>query len=1046
MKKLVLLVFVFCSFFVFDNAIAQTPVTIFDGNVEASYPLWPFYWYSQSQSIYLAADLSAQMGAGAKTISGLRWEWDGTNGGTNRNVDVYLGNTSKNSFANTTDYVTSSNLILVYSGTLDVSSISWSGFTFDTDFEYNGTDNLVIMVDDNTNIDISNSTRKFTSIDPDGGSTDNRTIYNNAASNYTVSNPNFSSFDDNVPSLELTYTDLSDFTWTGAAGDNNWNTVANWDSPSGTPASAAPTSSDNCIIASTADANITSGGVCNNLTINSDATFSLQDGGPAIIVTGDLLVGGLNSSLTTGSLTVNGSATISSGAKILISNGTLNARGAFDATGATIEFSGTGEVTGTIALSDAVTAIGTITNTSAGGTIKYMGVANQTVHVPAAGGAYYNLTIENASTKTAAGNLNVDGNLTTEAVASCILDLSIYDLNLAGNLTVGYRGGLDASDAACAITFDGNSTITHAGSNGGGTSNIYTMNDDGSNMTDFNTPTNAWQTNSSLFSTGSQSWHSVYTSNADNSTQTLNTFDLSDVSITSATLSFDHICKTEGFYDDCYIYYSTDGGLNYSIMPTAWYDNGDDGGYYSSNQVFNEDSYTAWGTSNVTPQSSWWETETFDISSLIGQSNVRFMFRLIADGSIERYGWLIDNIQVTKNSIITSIDPTFNSIIVNSENGDVTLASPVDVTTALTFTKGDIITTATNYLNAGSATITGGGNTSHVQGTLKRTLANNVPADFPVGNGTILKKVTITPPDVTSRVWTIDQVNSGYSNLDVSGDIDHVSPSNYWDISPSSSAANTILELTWGTNPGIDEPDLSNIVLSHYNSTDGYWEEIITTPSGGPASGSISGTVSNFSPFALGSKSSGNVLPIDLISFTANCKEDVVEVDFSVASQQNNDYFLVERSIDGVEWAELGTLQGENKSTNHKDYSILDFTPIDGMSYYRLTQVDFDGKFKVFPPIYNSCNSKETNLSMVVYPIPVINEFTFEISLDDYQGSDVFYNIINMQGAIVLTGSLELNKGFNAQTIDIDQLTSGIYMLSVNNSKSAIPKTKIIKK
>jgi hypothetical protein len=171
-----------------------------------------------------------------------------------------------------------------------------------------------------------------------------------------------------------------------------------------------------------------------------------------------------------------------------------------------------------------------------------------------------------------------------------------------------------------------------------------------------------------------------------------------------------------------------------------------------------------------------------------------------------------------------------------------------------------------------------------------------------------------------------------------------------------------------------------------------------------------------------------------------------VEVDFSVASQQNNDYFLVEKSIDGNEWDELGTLQGENKSNNHKDYSILDFAPIEGMSYYRLTQVDFDGKFKVFSSIRNSCNSKETNLSIVVYPIPIINEFTFEISVDDYQGSDVFYNIINMQGAIVLAGSLELNKGFNKRTIDIDQLSSGVYILSVNNTKNHIPKTRIVKK
>ncbi|MBT6746780.1 MAG: T9SS type A sorting domain-containing protein, partial [Flavobacteriales bacterium] len=267
-----------------------------------------------------------------------------------------------------------------------------------------------------------------------------------------------------------------------------------------------------------------------------------------------------------------------------------------------------------------------------------------------------------------------------------------------------------------------------------------------------------------------------------------------------------------------------------------------------------------------------------------------------------------------------------------------------------------------------------------------------------------------------------------------------------WDISPSSAAANTLMQLTWGTNPGIDEADLSNIVLAHYNSVAGYWEEIATTTSGGPASGSVSGTVRNFSPFTLGSKSSGNILPIDLISFTTNCNNDVVEVNFSVASQQNNDYFLVERSVDDIEWDEIGRLQGENESNNQKEYTILDFTPIDGMSYYRLTQVDYDGKFKTFSAVSNSCYTKETNLPIVVYPIPVVKKFTIEISIEDYQGSDVFYTITDLQGSVVLAKSVELNRGLNLLTMDIDHLSSGTYILSFNNTMNHIPNTKIIKR
>ena len=335
-----------------------------------------------------------------------------------------------------------------------------------------------------------------------------------------------------------------------------------------------------------------------------------------------------------------------------------------------------------------------------------------------------------------------------------------------------------------------------------------------------------------------------------------------------------------------------------------------------------------------------------------------------------------------------------------------------------------------------------------MQGTLKRTLASNAQADFPVGNGTELKKVSITPADATSRVWTISQLNSAYSNLSVVAGqgLDHVSSSSYWDISPSSTSENTVVKLNWVSNPGIEDDNLDSIVLAHYNSSEAAWEEITTTSNGDPASGGISGTISSFSPFALGSKSSSNILPIDLISFSASCKDDIVDVIFSVASQQNNDYFVIERSADGKEWEEISTIKGELKSNEQKNYSISDFAPLEGLSYYKLTQVDNDGEFKTFAPISNSCYSKETNVTFLVYPVPVINKFTFEISVDDYQGSDVFYNLINMQGAVVLTDALDLNRGVNSQTIDINHLASGIYMLSVNNSKDQIPITKIIKK
>ena len=146
---------------------------------------------------------------------------------------------------------------------------------------------------------------------------------------------------------------------------------------------------------------------------------------------------------------------------------------------------------------------------NAAGTVKYDGTLAQTVHA----NNYYNLTIENASTKTAGGNLDVDGDLTTEAEASCVLDLAAYDLNLAGNLTVGQAGGLDASDASCNVTFDGStSTVTHAGNTKSSGSTAS-----GSNTTDYPIPDNGCDFTSSVATS------SIVVSNSGNAADELKT-------------------------------------------------------------------------------------------------------------------------------------------------------------------------------------------------------------------------------------------------------------------------------------------------------------------------------------------------------------------------------------------------------------------------------------------------------------------------------------------------------------------------------------------
>src|SRR5690606_38659659 len=105
--------------------------------------------------------------------------------------------------------------------------------------------------------------------------------------------------------------------------------------------------------------------------------------------------------------------------------------------------------------------------------------------------------------------------------------------------------------------------------------------------------------------------------------------------------------------------------------------------------------------------------------------------------------------------------------------------------------------------------------------------------------------------------------------------------------------------------------------------------------------------ITTFSPFTIGAiGSSNNVLPIQLLSFTAKPIDNKeVLTQWTTATETNNDFFTVERSVDALNFKEIGTVNGAGNSNNAIKYRFSDKNPFAGTSYYRLKQTDFDGKF-----------------------------------------------------------------------------------------------------
>ncbi len=122
------------------------------------------------------------------------------------------------------------------------------------------------------------------------------------------------------------------------------------------------------------------------------------------------------------------------------------------------------------------------------------------------------------------------------------------------------------------------------------------------------------------------------------------------------------------------------------------------------------------------------------------------------------------------------------------------------------------------------------------------------------------------------------------------------------------------------------------------------------------------------------------VLPIDLESFEGYNEDGVNKLFWVTATETNNDYFIIERSRGGKFWEEIGKIQGGGNTSGQNVYKLDDDTYIDGVNYYRLTQVDFNGAFETFEII--AINSGP---EVVWQEFKIINLLGQEVPLD-YSG------------------------------------------------------------
>lgn len=409
-------------------------------------------------------------------------------------------------------------------------------------------------------------------------------------------------------------------------------------------------------------------------------------------------------------------------------------------------------------------------------------------------------------------------------------------------------------------------------------------------------------------------------------------------------------------------------------------------------------------------------------------------------------------------------ETVFNNLWMERPNG-LSLLSPATATGTLRMIQGNISTTAANLLTVGaSTTIPGSVNWTDgtVVGPLKRfyaTTANAAQAAgiFPIGNSTYNRYAQI---NYTSNMGTGGYIIAEYKNgvcpigsnglpAIINGQlITNFEEQGYWDIRPTGgnlNATNYDLLLRGNHLTPIGNMSDFRIIKSVGHTA---WNDNV--PGDGnhvAATGSITDFIigatamNSFSWFDIGYSNDPTPLPVKLTRLTASCGTGKVVIKWSTASEQNSDYFILEKSRDLETWHFLTNVDAAGNSNFTKDYQSVDENPWGGIAYYRLVQVDYDGTKTTYGPVSVVCDNSKND--MIVFPNPSQGHFTVEISSSEAI-ANAQLTLIDMAGKIVMNQNLSITQGNNQILFNDADLQAGTYIVKLYGGKDHFQPVKLV--
>ncbi|MFT5646183.1 MAG: hypothetical protein ACI976_000861, partial [Aureispira sp.] len=203
--------------------------------------------------------------------------------------------------------------------------------------------------------------------------------------------------------------------------------------------------------------------------------------------------------------------------------------------------------------------------------------------------------------------------------------------------------------------------------------------------------------------------------------------------------------------------------------------------------------------------------------------------------------------------------------------------------------------------------------------------------------------------------------------------------------------------------------------------------------------------ITSFSSFTV--EDIKEILPIKLLFFEAHrLDKNNVQLNWATESELNNQGFDIERMLDtetafrAIDWVD-----GAGNSTSLLNYSLNDPNPHQGISYYRLKQIDFDGSY-TYSPIRAVEGSKSTDNSTIqIYPVPTKDHLTIDFSNWKHQNTTAVLKIVDVHGRVLLMKEIAMQQNHLIRINEVSNFSPGTYFVMIGQEETFQVVRKIIK-